>query len=153
EVSIVDLFDRVLPRLRERAAAAKMELRVVPPPPEIRVQADVDTVEQILFNLVDNACKYAGEAPDCRIDMRAEAHGRHVVVSVSDHGPGISRRDRRLIFRPFARSAESKAGSAPGVGLGLALSRRLARAMGGDVTLGQSSQGAIVNVTLPFPRE
>ena len=54
---------------------------------------------------------------------------------VWDHGPGILEKDARAIFRPFHKSAAKAAVSAPGIGLGLALSRRLAREMGGDLIL------------------
>jgi len=52
-----------------------------------------------------------------------------------DHGPGIEPREARRLFRPFTKSARDAANSAPGVGLGLALCRRLARAMGGELDL------------------
>ena len=60
---------------------------------------------------------------------------RHALIQVRDHGPGIPAAEARRLFRPFSRSAQQAAGSAPGVGLGLALSRRLARAMGGDLRI------------------
>jgi signal transduction histidine kinase len=56
-----------------------------------------------------------------------------VRLTVSDHGPGIEPRELRRLFRPFHKSARDAAQSAPGVGLGLALSRRLARALGGEL--------------------
>jgi signal transduction histidine kinase len=56
-----------------------------------------------------------------------------VRLTVSDHGPGIEPEEVRRLFRPFHKSARDAAQSAPGVGLGLALSRRLARALGGDL--------------------
>jgi len=148
EVAVADLFERVRPRLHERAEAAGMTL-VFGPPPDARVRADVSAVEQILFNLVDNACKYAAGADDKRIHVDARATDKTVAIDVADHGPGIPRNERKRVFRPFERSAERAAGSAPGVGLGLALCRRLARAMGGDVDVARQSGGAVLHVTLP----
>ncbi len=84
---------------------------------------------------MDNACKYAAQAADRRVRISAAAEGARVVLRVVDAGPGIAAADRRWLFAPFARSAERAAGSAPGVGLGLALCRGLARAMGGDLVL------------------
>jgi signal transduction histidine kinase len=95
--------------------------------------ADVSAVEQILFNLVDNACKYAATAPDRVLHLEAEADARHVRLRVRDHGQGVSASQRNRLFQPFLKSADDAARSAPGVGLGLALSRRLARQMGGDL--------------------
>jgi signal transduction histidine kinase len=54
---------------------------------------------------------------------------------VRDHGPGLTRTERRRLFRPFSKSDREAAVQGPGVGLGLALSRRLMRAQGGDLVL------------------
>jgi signal transduction histidine kinase len=115
------------------------------------VRADPSAVEQILFNLVDNACKYAAGAADKRIHLVAVAAGDRAALEVCDHGPGLSARDARRLFRPFSKSARQAAHSAPGVGLGLALSRRLAREMGGDLTLiPRPDDGACFALFLPL---
>jgi C4-dicarboxylate-specific signal transduction histidine kinase len=98
-------------------------------------------VEQVLFNLVDNACKYAGAAADKRIHLSVGPHGRLAAIVVGDRGPGLSPTVRRRLFRSFSKSAEEAAASAPGIGLGLALSRRLARDMGGDLRLDENAAG------------
>ena len=163
-VPLADLVDRVRGRLADRAQQAGFELVVERPagaaeaPPAQAgagparpaaagtaasgvgnagavVRADASAVEQILFNLVDNACKYAAGAADKRIHLVARAAGGRAALEVCDHGPGLSARDARRLFRPFSKSARDAANSAPGVGLGLALSRRLAREMGGDLVL------------------
>jgi len=99
------------------------------------VRANVSAVEQILFNLVDNACKYARQAADRRIHLSLRRTGRVVELVVRDHGPGLTGRDQRRLFQPFCKSAGEAARTAPGIGLGLALSRRLARDMGGQLRL------------------
>jgi signal transduction histidine kinase len=81
-----------------------------------------------------NACKYAATARERSLHLEAEADARHVRLRVRDHGQGISTEQRGRLFQPFRKSADEAARSAPGVGLGLALSRRLARQMGGDLT-------------------
>jgi signal transduction histidine kinase len=101
---------------------------------DMRVEADPSAVEQIMSNLLDNACKYACE-DDPRVHLQATGDGRSILLTVRDHGPGIPRAEARRIFRPFRKSAREAANSAPGVGLGLALSRQLARSMGGDLRL------------------
>jgi len=106
-------------------------------------------VESILFNLVDNAAKYASRAADRRIHLEARAAAGRLEIRVRDHGPGIAEPER--LFRPFSRSAREAAGSSPGVGLGLALSRRLARAMGGDLRLDRTvADGACFDLRLPL---
>ncbi|WP_224365404.1 sensor histidine kinase [Hyalangium versicolor] len=108
-----------------------------------RVLVEPSGAEQVLFNLVDNACKYARGAEDARIHVRAERRGSRIAIVVADHGPGISPTDARNLFEPFSKSSERAAESAPGVGLGLALSRRLARAMGAELRYeGKPGKGA-----------
>ncbi len=139
-----DLLERIVPRLVERAAQADLTLKVETSP-ELsgqRVRVDLASAEQILLNLVDNACKYAPNPAQPTLHLATTLQGRRAVVRLHDHGPGIEPRERRRIFRTFHRSADRAAGSAPGVGLGLALSRRLARQMGGDLRLVASGEGA-----------
>lgn len=115
------------------------------------VQTDPSAVEQILFNLTDNACKYA--APDCetrRVDIRIHSHHNQAILSFRDYGPGISAQQRKKLFQPFSKSATEAAHSAPGVGLGLALSRRLARELGGDLVFQPGPHGATFELTLPL---
>ncbi len=133
-----DLLDQVRDRLTERAALAGMELIFEPVPGELEnccVRASAGAVEQILFNLVDNACKYAAAPNASQIHVAAQRCGNRALLLIRDHGPGIAPSEARRLFTPFHKSARDAAHSAPGVGLGLALSRRLARRMGGDLRL------------------
>ena len=98
------------------------------------VRANPSVVEQILFNLVDNACKYASGSDDKRIRIVVESCPGGVRLKICDQGPGLPRTVARKLFRPFSKSAQEAANSAPGIGLGLALSKRLARDMGGRLT-------------------
>lgn len=137
---LTDLLAPVLPRLRERLALAGMELAAEEPPGAL-VACDPAAVERILLNLVDNAAKYAaaGAQP---VSLRILI-GRRCELRLRDHGPGLAADVRRRLFAPFARSAEAAAGHAPGVGLGLALCRRLVRAQGGDLRLEEPADGGV----------
>lgn len=132
-VGVAELLERIAPRLDGRAGQAGMKLVVdIDPTAEAKlVLTDPTAVEQILFNLVDNACKYANGSTDRRIHLQIGAEEAAVTFAVIDHGPGIAAREAERLFRPFAKSAQEAAHSAPGVGLGLALSRRLAIDLGG----------------------
>jgi signal transduction histidine kinase len=147
-----DLLDRLVPRLKLRAQQNGMELVVGPWNFERgRVRVDVSIVDQILSNLVDNAIKYAGNADDRRVHLDVEPAGRSLALILSDHGPGLDPKVIRRLFRPFSKSAADAAHSAPGVGLGLALSRRLARAQGGDLQLLKNGPiGASFALILPL---
>jgi signal transduction histidine kinase len=133
--TVGELLGRVIPRLSQRTAHSGMELAVAADQNvrDVRLDTDPTAVEQILFNLVDNACKYAAGATRKIVDVLVEADDRTVRLRVRDHGPGIGSSDTRRLFQPFSKSAQQAAATVPGVGLGLALSRRLARQLGGDL--------------------
>jgi len=150
---------RIVDRSRERLAAladrARMQLVVEADEAalETTVRCNASAVEQILLNLVDNACKYAGRAEDRRIHLAASVVGGRAELRVCDHGPGVSADESNRLFRPFRKSARQAAHSAPGIGLGLSLSRRLARAMGGELRCEPDpSGGACFALSLPAIR-
>ena len=147
-----EVAERLLPSLRERAAQAGMTLEVDNASlSEITFLGNQTAVERIFFNLIDNACKYARTATDRRIHIeRGITQAKQITLVVRDHGPGISGEMRSQLFQPFSKSAQQAARTAPGIGLGLSLSRRLARDMGGDLVLEQSSAaGTAFAIHLP----
>jgi signal transduction histidine kinase len=153
-LTVAELVDRQADRLEDRCRQCGMQLHIAladglaqrPP-----LTTDPAAVEQIVFNLIDNACKYAGAAADKRIDISIEPLGTNLIWRIRDYGPGIDRRAAGRLFRPFAKSDQDAANSAPGVGLGLALARRLARALGGSLEWQPSRQpGAEFVLTLPM---
>jgi signal transduction histidine kinase len=137
-----DLLDRILPRLEERATAAGLTL-IVEATQDARsamVKTDALVVEQILFNLTDNACKYAApQSVPTDLSLSVGLSESKVRFTLRDFGPGLSSAQQKKLFQPFSKSATEAAHSAPGVGLVLALSRRLARQVGGDLRHDASS--------------
>ena len=134
-LTIGDLFDRCSPRLEQRVAETPLSLSFQIP--ESAQAATLTTnamaVEQILFNLIDNSCKYARDAADPKIVCDVQIERDRVCVRLSDFGPGLSSTARKSLFQPFQKSSSQAAESAPGVGLGLALSHRLARDLRGSL--------------------
>ncbi len=150
-ISVSELMKRVTPTLESKAAMGGMNVVLGETEADCRLRTDVSIVEQILLNLVDNATKYGNGGANKRIEIDSTRRGRHCRISVADHGPGLSKAAVRRLFRPFSKSAMDAAGSAPGVGLGLALSRRLARSIGGDLVLDrQKTSGATFALVLPL---
>jgi signal transduction histidine kinase len=156
-LSLGQLIDRVKPRLAQRAEQAEMHLQVDGSEQALQsvVHVDVAAVEQILFNLVDNACKYAAPtaaaSADKIIHLEAFPDSKFAMLRVRDHGQGISEEGARRLFKPFSKSAHEAAHTAPGVGLGLALCRRLSRSMGGDLRLDRFvKNGACFVLSLPL---
>jgi signal transduction histidine kinase len=151
-VTVGDLLDRTTPRPAERAVQAGFEWRLDADAAtrSLTVTTDPTAVEQVLFNLVDNACKYGRGTALAVIEVTAVARGRSLGIAVRDHGPGVAAREAARLFEPFRKSARDAAEGAAGVGLGLALSRRLARQMGGDLTHEPADGGARFVLALPL---
>ena len=150
---LADLLDRVQPRLEEQAERSGMKLVVDADADALETVVHVDSaaVEQILFNLVDNACKYAADAAEKTIHLEALPESRFAMLRVRDHGRGISAGAARKLFKPFSKSAQEAAQDAPGIGLGLALCRRLSRSLGGDLRLAPiQGSGACFELRLPL---
>lgn len=130
-LSVGELLNRVQPRLEQLAVRNEMQLAIEESEAWAAwVQVNVSVVEQVLLNLVDNACKYADGA-ERRIEVSTASRTEGVELRVRDYGPGLPASVGWP--RPFSKSAHQAAESSPGVGLGLALSRRLARQLGGSL--------------------
>jgi two-component system OmpR family sensor kinase len=111
-----------------------VELVAEQPLRAIRLGVDGQLAERVLQPILENACRYGRTSARVRI----ERHGSRVLYVVEDDGPGVDAGEREAIFEPGVRGNGGNGGS-NGAGLGLALSRRLARTASGDVTVeGQS---------------
>jgi signal transduction histidine kinase len=149
EMTVSDLLESMRERLEARLASAGMRLEM-DGSCMLRVRVDSAAVEHIFFNLIDNAAKYASSGKPPVVAIKVRDGGGNLEIIVSDHGPGIPTSERRRIFRAFHKSAREAAESRPGVGLGLALSRRLAKALGGGLECVDSTQGACFVLRLPL---
>jgi signal transduction histidine kinase len=155
EIGLGELVGEAASRLAQRAErdGLGLDVEVSPAATAARVRIDRLSVERILQNLVDNACKYGRSAAASRLQLTARLGDRGAVLTLRDHGRGLPRDrwGRRRLFRPFHRSAEQAAGAEPGIGLGLALSRRLARGFGGDLRVVEpAGGGAAFELRLPL---
>ena len=147
-VSVSGLIELAKSRLEQRVREAKrgIHFSFADSAADAQVHTDVSVVEQILFNLVDNACKYGENTVE--VSVAKEDGG--IALRVRDRGPGIAAAFRHKLFQPFSKSDREAANSAPGVGLGLSLCRGLARSIGGDLVYDSSvSEGACFVLNLP----
>ena len=120
-----------------------VEITVRPSPPG-RVGADGELVERTLIPLLDNAQRFARSAVTVTVDRE----GQRILVDIRDDGPGIAAPDLEAVFAPGV-TFTGQDGGHDGAGLGLPLSRRLARTAGGDVLAVASEAGAHLRVELP----
>jgi signal transduction histidine kinase len=105
---------------------------------------------QVLINLVDNALKFAARAERRVLELKVVEDGRgRIAFALRDHGPGVAPEQRQRIFEPFQRGGSELTREAPGTGLGLALARQLARAMGGELEHRAAQPGAEFVLSLP----
>jgi signal transduction histidine kinase/HAMP domain-containing protein len=112
--------------------------------------ADPDQLDQVLWALLDNAVRYGGGAP-VHAHVAPRPQSDQLAVTIADEGPGVPREDRDRIFERYERG--SAGASAEGTGLGLYVSRSLARAMGGELELGSMPGVAGAAFTLLLPAE
>ncbi len=147
-VQLSDMISRIRGQLEARAERADMAISITVED-DAALYLNPASLERIIVNLVDNACKY-GCGEKKQVDLRAGADRNTVCIRVRDYGPGIAEGMRKKLFTPFSKTDREAAVSAPGVGLGLALSRRLARQMGGELELDtEVSDGAAFRLRLP----
>ena len=139
-ISVPDWIDRITPRLIGRLKQCGMALDISSPT-EGRWKTDPPAMEQVIFNLIDNAAKYAKSQSDSPVQLIAEIVDHEVIISIADHGPGVPPALQRKIFQPFSKSAEQAAETAAGVGLGLALARQTAHTHGGTLTYEPTAGG------------
>jgi len=132
-----------------QAKARDLTLTVTPCDGDVSVAADAERFQQILLNLITNAIKFTSSGGSIAVTCDSEAGT--VRIQVQDTGVGIRPVDIERVFEPFVQiDRHLTAETQQGVGLGLSISRELARAMRGDLTL-QSAEGAGSTFTLTLP--
>ena len=119
---IEDVADMVFPSGGRKTAFVSL-------PDGVRVSADRRRVHQIIRNLMENARKYGGD----QILVEGFVMGDQYLIIISDNGPGVPDEATLKVFEKFEQLSKGDAREATGIGLGLPIARRLARAMGGDV--------------------
>jgi signal transduction histidine kinase len=116
-----------------------------------RARIDRRTLESCLYNLIDNAAKYANSGRWLRVTASRDARKSKplVRINVEDRGPGIAAEDLHHIFKPFYRGRGLAASPVPGAGLGLSIVRRHLRKLGGDASVASSAHGCAFSLVLP----
>jgi PAS domain S-box-containing protein len=148
DVGVREALDTLGGLLAPQATEKGLALAVESIDAALTVHADVDRLQQILLNLVGNAIKFTESGG--RISLRATTRDDVVWIDVTDTGPGIPADQREAVFDRFVQVDPSLTRRAGGLGLGLSISRDLARGMGGDLTVESTlGVGSTFTVTLP----
>jgi len=142
-VPLEELFGAALNRLEPHLIGR--EVRITLPPEAPLVSVDPVLMEQVFFNLLENATKHT--PPGTPLDLSGGAEDGRVVVEVADTGPGLRPGDETRVFEKFFRHAHDGVG---GAGLGLAICRALVEAHGGTITArNRTGGGAVFRIELP----
>ena len=143
--SVEEIVGASLSRMDERLRGRTVTVDV---PPDLPLVALDDVLmEQVLYNLLDNAIKYTPAGSPLEIHVRLE--GRAMVLEIADRGPGLPPAEEDDVFRKFHRLR--RAGEPGGVGLGLAICRGIVEAHGGTITAANRADGgAVFTVRLPL---
>lgn len=140
-VAVDSVVGQAVEQVRPMAGAA-LNLSAEPAP-DLRVQADVRHLTQVLLNLLSNAIRHTHEGT---VTVTARRDGESVAISVADTGDGISREDLARIFEEFFQGGNHAPG---GIGLGLSISKRLVHLMGGSIAVeSELGKGSVFTVRL-----
>jgi hypothetical protein len=151
-IALKDITASVVPMIAPQASAKRLSVSTVCDCTR-PAHADRMKVEQILLNLLSNAVKFTDEGGS--IDVTCGSNASHTWLTVRDTGSGIPAEAFDRIFAPFVQVGRSLATPKEGAGLGLSISRELARGMGGDLTVqSREGVGSAFTLTLPlYPRD
>jgi two-component system phosphate regulon sensor histidine kinase PhoR len=149
-VFVADLAEEVFARVTQTAKSKGIALDAKVQPGADVIHADRTALEQILFNLVDNALRYTGAGG--RITIRTIHRDRGIALTVSDTGSGIPPEHLPRIFERFYRADSGRSRESGGTGLGLAIVKHLVEAHGGTIGA-ESVVGAGTTITIVFPAE
>lgn len=149
EFSLQQMMKDLVADFAPKAAEKNLEvvLQMGPDVPA-KIVSDPVRLKQILINLLGNAIKFTDFG---RIELSLKTSGALIHIDVTDQGLGISAADQEKLFKPFSQADESLTRKFGGTGLGLALSQRLSRLLGGDLRLlrSQPGQGSTFRLQLP----
>ncbi len=141
----------VVQRLQGQVGRAGFEIELVCEGEPAPVLIDTDALTQILINLIDNAIKFSKDADTRRVIVTVSQIGADCYLRVRDFGPGIPRRELKRIFEKFYRVGGELTRTTRGTGIGLALVKMLADAMGARIDVRNTQPGAEFRLRLPRP--
>ena len=148
DVSVPAVVNAVIEMITPQVGTKQLRLETGDIPAGLMIKADEDKLRQILVNLLGNAVKFTSQGGT--IAVSASPRSDETIVQVRDTGMGIAAEDLERIFEPFVQATSGQAAGGHGVGLGLAISRQLARAMGGDLwASSEPGRGSTFTLRLP----
>jgi len=149
EVPVRELFNNVVHDWKEKLSAKNLKILVDLPSDVQTFRADETRLQEVLYNLLENAVKYSPENGEIRLQMARR--GSEIVLSMNDHGVGISKEHLPRIFERFYRVDKARSREPGGTGLGLAIVKHIAQLHGGHVEAeSELGKGTTIRVVLPM---
>src|SRR6266513_887306 len=148
DVRVDALFNNLIRDWKEKLAAKNLKVCVDSTPEAFTLHADGTRLEEVLYNLLDNAVKFSPE--NCQIHLRATRRGSDMVLSVTDNGVGIGKEHLPRLFERFYSADKARSRELGGTGLGLAIVKHIAQLHGGRVEAeSELGKGTTIRVVLP----
>ncbi len=150
QVNLEEWFNRLLPLWAENARQHGYEWQCKSNGQLPTISTDPERLAQAVSNLVDNAFKFT--PPGGKVSLLISANTSDILMTVSDNGPGIPPEDQPRLFTPFYRSVRPS-WKAPGLGLGLSISRTIVESLGGSISFTSvPGHGSSFTIRLPLPQ-
>ena len=146
---IVPMVRNIVESFRNHTSEQGFNINFSVPEPVPDIVFDREAMEQVMHNLLDNACKYSGDSR--RIDVKIVAKGYRVIISVRDFGIGIQKEDHEKIFSRFYRAGEELTQTVKGSGIGLTIVKQLVEAHNGAIDVeSEAGKGSTFTVNIPL---
>ena len=151
EINLREFLQEILRDWEKRLEAKQLKSRLDVPPDLPMLEADENRLQEVIYNLLDNAVKYSQSRGG--ITLRAAVEGDRVRISVSDEGIGIGENDLPRIFERFYRADKARSRELGGTGLGLSIVKHIAQLHGGTAEAqSEPDKGTTISVLLPISR-
>jgi len=149
KADITPVVKNVVESFKDHKALQGFNIDISIPEPVPEIVFDREAMEQVMHNLLDNACKYSGDAR--KVEVQLLSKGNNVIISVRDYGVGIRKEDHDKIFSRFYRTGDELTQTVKGSGIGLTIVKQLVEAHNGEITVGSSpGKGSTFTVILPM---
>lgn len=149
KADIIPVVRDIVESFQQQTAGQGFHINLAIPEPLPDVVFDRDAMEQVMHNLLDNACKYSGDSREIEVHLLSK--GNKIIISVRDSGVGIRKEDHDKIFSRFYRAGEELTQNVKGSGIGLTIVKQIVEAHQGEITVESSpGKGSTFTVRLPL---
>jgi len=148
ETDLAALTGNVIQTFRDRLTSADFHIHFTSPKAVNKIQGDREALEQVLYNLIDNAVKYSGNSK--KIEISVESDYEWVELCVRDYGIGISKKEHEKIFQQFYRVEQELTGTVKGTGIGLTIVKQIMDVHKGKIKV-ESTPGEGSSFCIKFP--